>query len=135
MVVALTRLRCCSIADIVATGSRRARQAAAIRSKLTDVQQWMEDRSLSVPTRREVLRYFAEDWKLVHDEQAEILDELPADVAAKAIWDLVAADFQTLPLFTPLREVSTAGAPDASGTHAMQVRLRPVGHLGAAVHA
>lgn len=118
-----TRPPRCSIADIVATGSRRARQAAAIRSKLTDVQQWMEDRSLSVPTRREVLRYFAEDWKLVHDEQAEILDELPADVAGQAIWDLVAVDFQALPLFTPLRTLSSTGAGDASsGTHAMRVR-------------
>lgn len=104
-----------------------------MRSKLTDVQQWMEDRSLTVGTRREVLRYFAEDWKLVNDEQAAILEELPADVAARAVWDLVATDFRSLPLFTPLREQGTDSRVSAS--HAMQVRLRLLRAVRLPAHA
>eukprot|EP00892_Ulva_mutabilis_P003592 jgi/Ulvmu1/1604/UM111_0033.1 len=114
-----------NIADIVATGSRAARQAAAVRAKLTDVQQWMEDRTLSVATRREVLRYYAEDWKLVHDEQADILEELPADVAGNAIWDLVAVDVQMLPLFSTLRQHSD-GNVTQHAMRALAAKMRPM---------
>jgi hypothetical protein len=101
-----------SIADIVANGSRRAKHEAAVRGKLTDVQQWMADLTLTSHTRQAVLRFYSEDWAAARDEQREILSELPSDVAAAAIWDLVRWDFKQLPLFMSLSPPETLGLED-----------------------
>ena len=73
---------------------------AAVRA---DIQQWMADLSFSNDTRSSVLRFYAEDWTCDGEEHYEILCELPNDVAAACIWDLVQYDLKQVPLFQNLR--------------------------------
>lgn len=68
-----------------------------------DIQQWMADLALTNNTRESVLRFYAEDWTSTTDEHSEILNELPNDVAASCIWDLVHFDLLQVPLFQNLQ--------------------------------
>lgn len=63
----------------------------------------MADLSLTNDTRSAVLRFYAEDWTSDCDDHSEILQELPDDVAASCIWDLVHYDLKQVPLFQSLR--------------------------------
>ena len=63
----------------------------------------MADLSFSNSTRSSVLRFYAEDWTCDGEEHYEILQELPNDVAAACIWDLVHYDLMQVPLFQNLR--------------------------------
>ena len=38
-------------------------------------------------------------------------DDLPTDLAAEAIWNIVSADFQNVPLWSVLEEHGTSGQP------------------------
>ena len=46
----------------------QARRTAVIRTKLTDVQNWLSQRHLHEGVRSSILRFFAEDWGQLQEE-------------------------------------------------------------------
>jgi hypothetical protein len=51
-----------SLVEIVEESSREAQKQRAMRSKLTDVQHWMEHRQIEPGLRSSILRFYGEDW-------------------------------------------------------------------------
>jgi hypothetical protein len=113
------------IIDVVTSSSRRARQHSAVRSKLTEVQRWMADRHLDIKTRQAVLKFYAEDWRAVQDEQTSILHELPTDVAATVIWSMVRADFDQVPLWSELGVIKSSETRRYGDVDASKVNSSP----------
>lgn len=66
-----------SLVDIVQQSSKQARKSATVRSKLTDVQHWMSQRNLGPKVRSDILRFYAEDWGQLQEEDPSILGALP----------------------------------------------------------
>jgi hypothetical protein len=71
----------------------------------------MTNLSFSSETRSDVLRFYAEDWTNDVDECCMVLDELPTDVAARCIWDLVHYELKKVPLFMNL-SLPSSSFPD-----------------------
>ena len=51
----------------------QARRTAAIRTKLTDVQNWLSQKHLNPTIKTSILRFYAEDWGQLQEEDASIL--------------------------------------------------------------
>lgn len=66
-----------SLSNLVQQSFRQARKSAAVRSKLTDVQRWMNQQRLDVHLKSDILRFYAEDWGQLHDEESSVLGILP----------------------------------------------------------
>lgn len=62
-----------SLIEIVQRSSKQARKSNIVRSKLTDVQHWMSQRSLGPKVRSDILRFYAEDWGQLQEEDPSIL--------------------------------------------------------------
>jgi hypothetical protein len=78
-----------SLSNIVQQSFRQTRKSAAVRNKLTEVQRWMNQQRLDVHARSKILRFYAEDWGQLHDEDPSVLGTFPA-------WSPVAIQKPTL---------------------------------------
>jgi predicted PurR-regulated permease PerM len=68
-----------SLVDIVQQSSKKARKTTAMQSKLTDVQHWMQQQHLGWRSKSKILRFYAEDWGQLQEEDMGILGvPLPA---------------------------------------------------------